>query len=119
MEKDRLVPLHDMLEAVAGIHKAVYGMTFETYSTQRLIRRAVEREIEILSEASRRLSPTFKKREPSVPWCDIAGIGNILWHDYERVSDRIIWNVVVEHLPTLEAALHRLLASEQDINSPR
>lgn len=73
------------------------------------MKRAVEREIEIISEASRRVPKKLKSAEPSMPWKEIAGIGNVLRHDYETISDPIVWNVVQEHLPALEAAVSRIL----------
>ena len=73
------------------------------------MKRAVEREIEIISEASRRIPSKLKAAEPGIPWHEIAGIGNVLRHDYEIVSDPVVWNVVQEHLPALEGAVRRML----------
>ena len=56
----------------------------EQYNGQ-LLRSAVERGIEIISEASRHLGRDLKAQHKDVRWKDIAGIGNILRHDYQRV----------------------------------
>jgi uncharacterized protein with HEPN domain len=80
-----------------------------TYRKRRPMKRAVEREIEIISEASRRVPKKLKAAEAGIPWHEIAGIGNVLRHDYEIVSDPVVWNVVHEHLPALEAAVRRIL----------
>lgn len=40
-----------------------------------------------------------------MPWAQIMGIGNVLRHEYHRVSDTLIWNVVQEYLPPLRAAV--------------
>jgi uncharacterized protein with HEPN domain len=103
------VHLHDILAAIAGAREAIGDASFAAYRTRRPMRRAVEREIEILSEASRRIPAGLKETEPGIPWHEIAGIGNVLRHDYEIVSDPIVWNVVHEHLPALEAAVQRIL----------
>ena len=58
------------------------------------MRGAVEREIEIISEASRRVPKKLKATESGIPWHEIASIGNVLRHDYEIVSDPVVWNVV-------------------------
>jgi uncharacterized protein with HEPN domain len=76
----------------------------------------VEREIEVISEASRRIPEGLKAKEQTILWQDIAGIGNVLRHDYRMVSDPIVWNVVVAHLPPLERAIRRMLAG---LDAPR
>jgi uncharacterized protein with HEPN domain len=109
MIADPRVCLHDILNAIAGAREAIGDADFASYQERRPVKRAVEREIEIISEASRRIPKKLKAAEPSVPWNEIAGIGNVLRHDYETVSDPIVWNVVQEHLPELEAAVSRIL----------
>lgn len=66
---------------------------------------AAVRCLEIISEATRRLSDDLKARHPSIPWRDIADAGNVYRHAYEIVSARRVWDTVVEALPSLEAAL--------------
>jgi len=71
---------------------------------------AMERFVERISEASRRVDPALKLLEPAIPWANIAGIGNILRHDYNRVDRMILWNIATRDLPVLEQAVERLLA---------
>lgn len=87
--------LHDMLESIRGIEKAIAGKTYTNFSKSWIIRSAVERGIEIISEASRHIPNEVKAEHPDVRWQDIAGIGNILRHEYQRVDDKIIWNAVM------------------------
>lgn len=53
-----------------------------------MLRDAIERNIERISEASRRLPDDLKAGYPSIPWRDIAGIGNVLRHGYDAVARR-------------------------------
>lgn len=73
-----------------------------------LLRHGVQRGIEIISEACRRIPPDLQASQPQIPWADIAGIGNILRHEYHRISDTIIWNVVVDRLPPLRRAVEAI-----------
>jgi uncharacterized protein with HEPN domain len=109
MAADPRIYLHDILNAIAGAREAIGDADFDTYRERRPMKRAVEREIEIISEASRRIPRKLKGAEPGIPWHEIAGIGNVLRHDYEIVSDPVVWNVVHEHLPALEGAVRRIL----------
>ncbi len=102
--------IEDMLAAIANARRFVEGHTPESFAADAMVRRAVERVIEIVSEASRHLPPEMKARHPEVPWRAVAGIGNILRHTYERVEDREIWRVVTRDLDPLEAALGAMQA---------
>lgn len=80
------------------------GVSLEAFQTDIRKRWLVERALEIISEASRRLPEDLKARHPGIPWPKVAGIGNVLRHDYERVAADIIWRLVQDDLSALEAA---------------
>jgi uncharacterized protein with HEPN domain len=100
-----LLRIHDMLESIRGIEKAVAGKTFRDYQRSWLLRSAIERGIEVISEASRHLGPDLKAQHKDVRWEDIAGIGNILRHEYQHIDATIIWRAVKNDLPSLKEAL--------------
>lgn len=106
--------LRIIVESIDGINAATQSKTIEDYSHDWLLRHAVQRGIEIISEAARRIPPELQATQPSVPWAQIMGIGNILRHEYHRVSDTVIWNVVIHHLPPLRAAVVSIDAELQE-----
>jgi uncharacterized protein with HEPN domain len=83
--------LHDILDAIEGIEATVVEAGFAAYARNWTMRRAVERGIEIISEASRHLPDELKAQYPQVYWQEIAAIGNLLRHEYGRIDDRIMW----------------------------
>ena len=91
-----------MLDAIEGIEATVGEAGFAEYARSWTMRRAVERGIEIISEASRHLPDELKAHYPQVYWQEIASIGNLLRHQYGRVDDRIMWRVVEKYLPELK-----------------
>jgi uncharacterized protein with HEPN domain len=101
--------LADILDAIRGIQDTVGGIDYDTYLRVWHMRRATERGIEIISEASRHIPEDLKALYADVPWIDIATIGNILRHEYARVDDRIMWNIVEADLPALEVAVGALM----------
>jgi uncharacterized protein with HEPN domain len=109
---DRLVrpALRAIIEAIEGIENATLGKTLDDFCADWILRRGVQRGVEIVSEAARRIPPEFRARQPHVPWSQIMGIGNVLRHEYHRVSDTLIWNVVQQHLPPLKAAVSAIEA---------
>ena len=107
--------LGDMLDAIIGIEQATAGKTFEDYQSDWLLKHAVQRAIEIISEASRALPDDVNAIRPEVPWPQVRTIGNVLRHEYHGLSDRIIWGVVIDELPSLKTAL---LALNEKFKAP-
>jgi uncharacterized protein with HEPN domain len=107
--RDPRIVLEQMLEAILDIEQITAGQTFETYAADRPTRRAVERCVEIVSEASRRLPPDLKDRHPAIPWQKIAGIGNVQRHDYDVVNDATLWHAATVDLLPLKTAVAALL----------
>jgi uncharacterized protein with HEPN domain len=101
--------LEDILEAVAAIGEYTAGKTFEDYVAERIVRDAVERNIERISEASRHIPQSLKSRHSEIEWQKVAGIGNILRHAYPIVDDRVVWEVAIRDLPPLKATAEQML----------
>lgn len=95
----------DMLAAIEGAKAALSGQSWEDFQQSWVLRHAVQRALEIISEAARQLPNDLTSAYPDVPWSDIRGIGNVLRHDYHNVSDGVVWNVVLTQFDRLEAAL--------------
>ena len=110
--------LIDIVEAIDRIRASLTGLSLEDFENGWEKRWLVERGIEIISEASRRLPGDLKDRNPGIPWRKVAGIGNIIRHDYERVAPDVLWKLIQDDLPTLEkvcrAELSAALAREQE-----
>ncbi len=101
--------LHDMIEAITAIERYIAGKDLEDYRRDPMLRDAVERNLERLSEASRHVPDALKALRRDTPWRAIADIGNVLRHAYDRVNERIVWNTLVNELPRLKAAVEVLL----------
>lgn len=111
MEKDPGVYARHMLEAIANIEMDLAGYDFEEFRSDRRTRQLVERNLEILSEASRRLPRELKEAEAQIPWRAIAGIGNILRHEYHESYPTVLWNTCQKDLKPLKDAVVRIGAA--------
>ena len=98
------LPLSDIVEAIAHIERKVQDISLGEFLGDLDRRRIVERCLEIISEASRRLPQQLKQRHPEIPWSKVAGIGNILRHDYEDIIPDALWKLSRDDLPILAAA---------------
>jgi len=102
--------LEDMKDAIAASERFIAGRSFADFQTDRMLQLALERNIEIVSEASRHLPESLKDRHPSIPWRKVRDIGNVLRHGYEVVDPEVIWTIVTEDLTPLKAAVAAMIA---------
>jgi len=109
-QRDSRLHADDILQAIANIEADTADVDFQGFATDRRVRQLVERNLEIISEASRRLPDSQKATEADVPWREIAGIGNVLRHDYGEVRPDILWRVCTHRLAPLKAAVQRIRA---------
>lgn len=113
MRKVSAVPrLTDIIEAIDLIQAEVAGISLAEFGQDKRKRWIVERGLEIVSEASRHLPDELKREHSSVPWPKIAGIGNLLRHEYQRIAHDILWHVVHDNLSQLDEICRNALARE-------
>jgi len=106
----RLLHIRDEIEESTA---ALKGVTFEAYRESYMLRRAIERALQIISEAARALPPDLLARYPQAPWSQIVGIGNILRHEYQHLDDKQVWSIMTVHLPELRPIVARMLADSE------
>jgi uncharacterized protein with HEPN domain len=110
--------LADIQESLQGIQSLVATASYAAFAGDWAMQRAVERGLEIISEASRHLPDDLKVMAPEIPWRQIAAIGNLLRHEYQRTDVRATWNIVEEHLPRLAVAIDRLIRALEAAGRP-
>ena len=103
--------LGDALDAIAQIAGLLNGKTLSDLQSDRPLKAAFERFLEILSEASRHIPAQLKAAEPGIEWRQVADIGNHLRHAYHRVDAEILWRLYADgKLLELHDALARMRA---------
>lgn len=106
MVKRKVGPvLAEIREAIEGIETHTAGKTLVDFQQDWLLRLAVQRALEIISEAARHIPDELVDHAPDVPWKRIRGIGNILRHEYHKIADDVIWAVVVENVGPLKTGI--------------
>ncbi|MCC6682716.1 MAG: DUF86 domain-containing protein [Phycisphaeraceae bacterium] len=101
--------LWDMLDAARTAVTFTSGKTFEEYLHDRLLRLAVERLVEIIGEAARKVSPEFRAQHPEIPWPKIVAQRHVLVHEYDDIQDNLIWQVATQHAAELIRLLKPLV----------
>lgn len=106
--KTRLA-LIDIRDAIASAESFLAEMPLEDFMASELHFFAATRALEIISEASRRLSTEFRDRHPRLPWKRIMGAGNVYRHDYQNIEETMIWSAIKNDLPPLRAVVEQAL----------
>ena len=105
--------LRDMLHHIEMAERFAQGRTFESLRDDDMMPLyAITRCLEIISEASRRLSVELKARHPHLPWREMAAAGNFYRHNYEDVLPRRVWKTVREDLPPLRMVIAQELGGQ-------
>lgn len=103
-DKDKIYGEH-MLAAIRGIENFTAGLAYEQFADDLKTALAVTRELEIIGEASKRLSEEFKKKRAQIPWRKIGGMRDFLIHDYAEVDFMEVWKAATEDIAELKKVL--------------
>lgn len=107
--KDNLVYIDDILGAIKKIKSYVKGIDKEVFLKNEMMMDAVVRNLEIIGEASSRLTASFRNEHSDIEWWKIIGMRNRIIHAYDIVDHEIVWDVVLHDLPELQKRLKKLL----------
>ncbi len=115
MRPEERDPAHlwDMIEAARAIVDYTKNLTLEAFLAggrdREIMRLAVERQLEILGEAARRISSRLRDEHPGIPWQEIVGLRNVISHEYDRINYAEIYRIVRERIPELIVLLEPLI----------
>jgi uncharacterized protein with HEPN domain len=110
--REPALALRDIGDAIDAIKQFTFGTTDVTaFRADLKTVAAVERKLQVISEAATRLGDQAEVLCPGLPWRNIRGIGNWLRHQYDRVDTDAIWRTVVDDLPPLQSAITSALSS--------
>lgn len=100
MERDQEA-LIDIVAAIKLILQYAEGTTLDALTTNMEKQDAILRRITIIGEATKKLSKQFRQQHSIIPWKDIAGMRDVITHDYNEVDLNEVWTVITENLPEL------------------
>ncbi len=105
--------LQDVLDAITQIEiEQVKGRA--AFDASPLIQVWMVHHLMIIGEAVRAIDPAVRRGYPSIPWREIAGMRNILVHDYFRINHEIVWETVERHVPPLKEEIEKILRTLSD-----
>ena len=109
MIKKNLVYLQHIQDAARWIGEYTQGMDHETFLASHLVQDAVLKQIEVIGEAAKHLSPDFIDAYPAVPWKDIAGMRDFIAHNYFGVDVEAVYKTVIVDIPVLKKQIAAIM----------
>ena len=108
MMRDMRVYVQDMIESVEVIGEYIQSLTEEEFYRNRQVQDAVLRRLEIIDEAVKNIDEDFRNRYAEIPWKKIAGLRDVLIHEYFGVNMKRVWLVIKVDLPALKSEISKI-----------
>lgn len=116
---DRLLRprLNDILRCIDLLDQMVRGKSIDQLAKDPILNLAIERAIEIISEAARHIPERVRAEFPEVPWRSIFSVGNVLRHEYDRLDIEVVWDIATKRARELKPAILAIKKRMESDNS--
>jgi uncharacterized protein with HEPN domain len=110
--------LKDIINYMETAEHFVENMEYQRFQEDTKTIFAIIRALEVIGEAVKHIPTDFRKQYPQIPWQDIAGMRDVLIHDYLEIDTTTLWNTMTKNIPTTKPLLKQILNDllQQDKN---
>ncbi|WXG46964.1 MAG: DUF86 domain-containing protein [Candidatus Atabeyarchaeum deiterrae] len=112
MKKDDTFYLRHILDAISRIEEYSHRIVYKDFKDNHLVQDGIIRQIEIIGEATKKLSKQTREKSPAIPWNDMAGMRDKLIHDYFGVDTDAVWDTVEKDIPSLKSKLKNIIETK-------
>jgi uncharacterized protein with HEPN domain len=105
-DQESLIDIANAIERISRYTNEISKLELET-KDEKLS--AILYQITIIGEATKRLSQPFRQQHPEIPWREMAGMRDVIVHEYDQLDLDVVWDVVASKLPELLSLINPLL----------
>ncbi|PSR29501.1 Uncharacterized conserved protein, contains HEPN domain [Sulfobacillus thermosulfidooxidans DSM 9293] len=109
-KRDNFSALTHIEEAVQRIRRWTERISYQKFLDDEIRQSAVIRQLEIIGEATGRLTAEFLRAHPNLPWNVMKSMRNLLIHGYDEVDIDMVWTTATEDIPHIHAPLQKLIS---------
>ncbi len=106
--KDDLVYIEHIQSSIKRIRSYIIGLNQDSFLENHMVQDAIVRQLEIIGEATKKISQDFRNKHQDIPWKDMAAMRDKLIHDYIEVDFKMVWNTATIDIPNLERLMEGL-----------
>lgn len=114
MKRNPKLFLTDIFESIELIEKYTKNLKYNKFLENNKAQDAVMRRIEIIGEATKNVPLKIRKEYPDIPWKQMAGMRNMLAHEYFGIVMKRIWDTTQKDLPNLKKQILKIIEELQD-----
>lgn len=107
--RDLRLFLADILEAIDKVERYTAGLSSEAFEENDMVVDAVVRNLEIIGEAARQISPQIRERYTGIDWVAVIGFRNVVIHEYFDVDVDIVWTIATQRLDKFREIVQQIL----------
>jgi uncharacterized protein with HEPN domain len=112
--KDKIIFIHTALDCVVHIEKYILDQTIEDFLKDRKTQDAVIRNLEVLGQTIKDFgSDDLKADYPEISWHQIAGMRNIIAHEYLGIDLVLVWETITKYFSPLKRVLEKIIANDK------
>jgi len=111
--KDDLFYIENILQSISRIQLYISSKDYANFVGDFIVQDAVVRQLEIIGEATKRITKDFRNNNPEIPWADMAGMRDRLIHGYFGIDNEIEWKTAKEFAPEIRSEIEAILKRER------